>query len=188
MSTVTTQKFAEFFKNPENLIKKHQAHIGNSLTRGLKKEGYSKEDIEVSVACAKEEMLKALTDPCDCKTIVDIRGKCHPLDFTFKKCPERVDTAIWFIENGYFERDDFEYFTEDEKEILEMELTSTRCDVCHRESNFMETVGSCGGCSADNMCSQCGYFNEHSSEWYCEPCRDKAIDAGEWSQEESDDE
>jgi RecJ-like exonuclease len=128
------------------------------------------------------------TEQCNCENIQDIRARCAPKDEWFKKCPVRVETAIWFIENGYADKGDFDYFTEDEMDMVEMETNNITCEVCHRDGTYHTIVGNCDTCSIENMCDRCGYFNEHDSQWYCEPCRDKAVEAGEWSQEESDDE
>jgi len=76
--------------------------------------------------------------------------------------------------------------------IEEEEEELIKCEWCGRDNNcFVDLIGSCSKCSIENMCNCCGYFNERECEWYCEGCRDKAVDAGEWNgsdEEESDEE
>jgi hypothetical protein len=61
------------------------------------------------------------------------------------------------------------------------------CECCYKEYTSEAIAGCCSKCSIENMCCRCGYFNEVESEWYCETCRDKSVESGEWL-ESSDDE
>lgn len=38
---------------------------------------------------------------CNCQTSMDIRGRCCPVEKSFKNCPARIDTMCWFFENDY---------------------------------------------------------------------------------------
>jgi hypothetical protein len=190
MSTLATKRF--IVDNYDNIVKKEVAIANNIFVRKVKQyenyEEYKKfNKTRFDTYEEEKNFIKGKVEydmsKCACNDCTDIRGRCNPMELRFKICPMRVDTAIWFIENEYNKVEDFYYFTEAEKEIMENEIKNIMCECCNRDGNYSDIVGCCSKCSIENMCNRCGYFNEHESEWYCEPCRDKAVEDGEWCEE-----
>lgn len=50
------------------------------------------------------------TSNCNCQRHFDIRCVCHPRSPGFINCPQKIPTAVWYLQNdGVFEEDDVEW-------------------------------------------------------------------------------
>ena len=179
----------------ESAIKKQQAIENNIFVRHVRQyESFNeyKKYNKTRYATYEEERnyikekVKYDMTKCTCSDTSDTRVRCNPITLRFRICPMRLDTAKWFISNEYAKIEDFNYFTEDEKEDLEFYMTIHPCDCCGRECSYYQddTRGSCGtrGC-CKIMCYRCAYND--GGDYYCEKCRDKMIENGvvDWEEQ-----
>lgn len=64
------------------------------------------------------------TNYCKCQSHFDVRCVCPPKSLSFVVCPQKINTAVWYLENdGLTEDEDWETTL---RSILEEEIIKTR--------------------------------------------------------------
>ena len=105
---------------------------------------------------------KKICDDCeDCEETAPENGECD-------KCNNKLtggDNNKWGKEHG-----DYKTLCDT---CYDIEEAKTTCDVCKTETTMDATFGCCVNehlCRTNNMCAECGEYDEDEDEWTCNKC------------------
>ena len=184
----------------EYIVKKQQAIENNIFVRRVRLyESYkeyqqynkSRYDTYEKEKYYINEKVKRDMTKCNCNDNTDYSNRCKPMELRIKICPMRVETAKWFIDNGFVPLHSwadgtyFNCFTKDEQEDIDFYMTIHLCDGCSRPCRYYDDDirGECktAGC-CKHLCRKCAWSD--GGDYYCIKCRNDLIEKGEWIEEE----